>query len=97
MASSSSFPSSGTVLIDNELITYTGNSGNTLTGLTRGASGTTAASHSSGDTVTDASEFFSWNAAASGDVITAPGLWSLDNFGHKLIATINGGESLEWD
>jgi hypothetical protein len=97
MASSSSFPSSGTVLIDNELITYTGNSGNTLTGLTRGASGTTAASHSSGDTVTDASEFFSWNAAASGDVITAPGLWSLDNFGNKLIATINGGESFEWD
>ena len=97
MASSSSFPSSGTVLIDNELITYTGNSGNTLTGLTRGASGTTAASHSSGDTVTDASEFFAWNAAASGDVITAPGLWSLDNFGNKLIATINGGESFEWD
>ena len=97
MASSTSFPSSGTVLIDNELITYTGNSGGTLTGLTRGASGTTAASHSSGDTVTDASDFFSWNAAASGDVVTAPGLWSLDNFGNKLIATINGGESFEWD
>ena len=97
MASTTSFPSSGTVLIDNELITYTGNSGGTLTGLTRGASGTTAASHSSGDTVTDASDFFAWNAAASGDVVTAPGLWSLDNFGNKLIATINGGESFEWD
>ena len=97
MASSSSFPSSGTVLIDNELITYTGNSGGTLSGLTRGASGTTAASHSSGDTVTDASNFFAWNAAASGDIVTAPGLWSLDNLGNKLIATINGGESFEWD
>ena len=98
MASSSSFPSSGTVLIDNELITYTGNDNSgTLSGLTRGASGTTAASHSSGATVTDASNFFAWNAAASGDVITAPGLWSLDNFGNKLIATINGGESFEWD
>ena len=97
MASTTSFPSSGTVLIDNELITYTGNSGGTLTGLTRGASGTTAASHSSGDTVTDASDFFAWNAAAAGDVVTAPGLWSLDNFGNKLIATINGGESFEWD
>ena len=97
MASSSSFPSSGTVLIDNELITYTGNSGGSLTGLTRGASGTTAASHSSGDTVTDASNFFAWNAAASGDIVTAPGLWSLDNLGNKLIATINGGESFEWD
>ena len=40
---------------------------------------------------------FAWNAAASGDIVTAPGLWSLDNFGNKLIATINGGESFEWD
>ena len=97
MASSTSFPSSGTVLVDNELITYTGNSGGTLSGLTRGASGTTAASHSSGATVTDASNFFGWNAATSGDVVTAPGLWSLDNFGNKLIATINGGETFEWN
>ena len=97
MASSTSFPSAGTVLINNELISYTGNSGGSLTGLTRGAEGTTAASHSSGDTVTDASNFFAWNAAASGDIVTAPGLWSLDNLGNKLIATINGGESFEWN
>jgi hypothetical protein len=97
MASSTSFPSTGTVQIGSELITYTGNSGGTLSGLTRGAVGTTAAIHSSGATVTDASNFFSWNAAASGDIVTAPGLWSLDNFGNKLIATINGGESFEWD
>ena len=97
MASSTSFASSGTVLINNELITYTANSGGTLSGLTRGASGTTAASHSSGATVTDASNFFAWNAAASGDIVTAPGLWSLDNFGNKVIATISGGESFEWD
>ena len=91
MASSTSFASSGTVIIGSELITYTGNSGGTLTGLTRGANGTTAASHSSGATVTDASNYFAWNAATSGDIVTAPGLWSLDNFGNKLIATINGG------
>ena len=97
MASSTSFASSGTVIIDNELITYTANSGGTLSGLTRGANGTTAASHSSGDTVTDASNYFAWNAAASGDIVTAPGLWSLDNFGNKLIATISGGETFEWD
>ena len=98
MASSSSFPSSGTVLIGTELITYTGNDNSgTLSGLTRGALGTTAATHSSGATVTDASNFFAWNAAASGDIVTAPGLWSLDNLGNKLIATINGGESFEWD
>jgi len=97
MASSTSFPASGTVLIDNELITYTSNSGGTLSGLSRGASGTTAASHSSGATVTDASNFFAWNAAASGDIVTAPGIWSLDNFGNKVIATISNGETFEWD
>ena len=97
MASASSFPSSGTVIIGSELITYTGVSGNTLTGLTRGANGTTAASHSSGATVQDASGYAGWNTAVSGDVVTAPGLWSLDNFGNKLIATITGGESFEWD
>ena len=97
MASASSFPSSGTVIIANELITYTGVSSNTLTGLTRGANGTTAASHSSGATVQDASGYAGWNTAVSGDVVTAPGLWSLDNFGNKLVATITGGESFEWD
>jgi len=97
MASSASFASTGTVQIGTELITYTGNSGGTLSGLTRGANGTTAAIHSSGATVTDASNYFAWNSAASGDIVTAPGLWSLDNFGNKLIATINGGESFEWD
>ena len=45
------FPTSGTVLINEELITYTGVSTNDLTGLTRGTNGTTAASHGSGDTV----------------------------------------------
>jgi len=42
----SSYPASGTVTIESEQITYTGVSGNTLTGCTRGANGTTAASHS---------------------------------------------------
>jgi len=97
MASSSSFSSSGTVQIGSELITYTGNSSGTLSGLTRGASGTTAAIHSSGATVTDASGFFAWNAAASGDIVTDPGLWSLDNLGNSLVATIFNGESFTWN
>jgi len=41
----STYPDAGTVLIESEKITYTGKSGNTLTGCTRGAEGTTAASH----------------------------------------------------
>ena len=98
IASSSSFSSSGTVLIGTELITYTANDDSgTLSGLTRGAQGTTAASHSSGATVTDASKYSGWNSAPSGDIVTAPGLWSLDNFGNLLVATINGGETFTWD
>ena len=98
MASSVSFSSSGTVLIDDELITYTANDDSgTLSGLTRGAQGTTAASHNSGATVTDASNYSGWNSAPSGDIVNPPGMWSLDNFGSKLIATINGGETFSWD
>jgi hypothetical protein len=48
----SSLPNSGTVRIDSELIIYTAKSGNQLTGLTRGANGTTAASHSKNALVT---------------------------------------------
>jgi hypothetical protein len=40
-----SYPNSGTLVIDSEQITYTSISGNTLLGCTRGANGTTAASH----------------------------------------------------
>lgn len=40
-----SYPASGTITIDSENITYTGISGNLLTGCTRGAESTTAATH----------------------------------------------------
>jgi hypothetical protein len=41
----SEFPATGQFMIDSEEITYTGKTGTTFTGLTRGANGTTAASH----------------------------------------------------
>lgn len=52
LTSATGFDSSGTVFIDNEQITYTGISTNTLTGCTRGANSTTAATHDNGVTVT---------------------------------------------
>lgn len=45
---STGIPSSGTIRIEGEEITYTGNATNTLTGCTRGANGTNAAAHSTG-------------------------------------------------
>ena len=99
MDDSASFPASGTVLIDNERIAYTTNTTgtNTLSGLTRGADNSTAASHSDEATVTDASDYTKWGASQTGDIVTAPGVWTLDNFGNKLIATIVDGSSFEWD
>jgi len=51
LTSSTGFDSTGTIFIENEEITYTGISTNTLTGCTRGANGTTAATHDNGTSV----------------------------------------------
>ena len=93
------FPTTGTnhIQIGSEEISYTGISGNTLTGVTRGARGTTAASHSDGATITNTSDFVAWGEAASGDLVIDPGLWSIDNFGGKIIALIHNGQVFEWD
>ena len=93
------FPSSGTsfIQIGNEEISYTGLSGNTLTGVTRGVRNTTAASHSNADTVTNSTDYVAWGEAASGDLVVDPGMWSIDNFGDKIIALIHNGQVFEWD
>ena len=51
LTDASSFTSTGTILIDNERISYTGKSTNTLTGCTRGFNSTAAATHTTGATV----------------------------------------------
>ena len=51
VASVDGFSTAGTIKIGTEIITYTGITTLTLTGCTRGASSTTAATHSSGDVV----------------------------------------------
>lgn len=62
LVDASAFPASGTVGIDSEKITYTGKSGNTLTGLTRGASSTTATTHKRGATVWEERTDFTYEA-----------------------------------
>lgn len=51
VADSEKFAFSGVVQIDSERIAFSGRTGAVLTGLTRGAGGTTAASHTAGTTV----------------------------------------------
>jgi len=93
------FPSSGTnfVQIGTEEISYTGITGNKLTGITRGVRGTSPTTHSNGATVTNSSGYVAWGEAASGDLVLEPGMWSLDNFGDKAICLIHDGEVFEWD
>jgi len=99
LTDASQFPSSGTsyVQIGSEEISYTGKSGNTLTGVTRGVRNTTAASHTSGDSVTNSSDYIAWGEAASGDFVVDPGLWSIDNFGDTVVALIHNSACFQWD
>jgi hypothetical protein len=63
LSDASEFPTSGTFGVDEEEITYTGKSGNTLTGCTRGANGTDAAIHATGSAVWEVPTRFVYEAA----------------------------------
>jgi len=93
------FPSTGTnfIQVGNEEISYTGRTGNTLTGITRAVRNSTRSAHSNGATVTNSSDYIAWGEAASGDLVVDPGLWSIDNFGDKVIALIHNAQCFEWD
>ena len=93
------FPTSGTnfVQIGSEEISYTGISSGVLSGVTRGVRNTTAASHSAGASITNSSDYIGWGEAASGDLVIDPGMWSIDNFGDKVIALIHNAQVFEWD
>jgi hypothetical protein len=99
LTDASQFPSSGTnfIQVGNEEISYTGVTGNTLTGITRAVRNSTRSAHSDGATVTNSSDFIAWGEAASGDLVLEPGMWSLDNFGDKAICLIHDGPVFSWD
>ena len=99
LGDASLFPSSGTnfVQIGSEEISYTGIAGNQLTGVTRGVRNTTAAIHNNGVAVTNSSDYVAWGEAASGDLVIDPGMWSIDNFGDKVISLIHNAQVFEWD
>jgi hypothetical protein len=84
----------GTIKVGAEYISYTGISGNDLTGITRAVDGTRSA-HSDGAPV----EFYiAWGEESLTSTVTLdPGIWSLDNFGQILIATIHNGETFTWN
>ena len=99
LTDASQFPSSGTnfIQVGNEEISYTGVSGNNLTGITRAVRNSTRSAHSDGATVTNSTDFVAWGEAASGDLVLEPGMWSLDNFGDKAICLIHDSAVFEWN
>jgi hypothetical protein len=99
LTSTTGFPSSGgTIAIGNELIDYTAVSSNDLTVITRAVDGSTRSSHADEDVVDNATNYAGWGSAVAASTVTLePGLWSLDNFGDVLLATIANGKTYTWD
>ena len=95
--STNGFPSTGTVRIGTEDISYTSINGNNLEGATREVDGTTKDSHLSGAVVTNVTDYVGWGEASSDDFTIDPGLWVFDNYGTKLIALIYNSFCFEWD
>jgi len=109
VASVSGFPSpAGTIVIEAEIISYTGISTNTFTGCTRPAISSTTQSprtgHAAGITVrqyssqTSGTSAYGWGAASASanSIGTQLRLWSADNFGQDLIFAPRGGAIYYW-
>jgi len=100
LTDSSVMPATGTLLIENELMTYTTNTTgtNTISGITRGVGGTSDVDHANGTTVTNATDFTGFGEAVNASAVTLePGLWSLNTFGEVLVATILNGKTFTWN
>ena len=88
------FPTTGTIKVGAEFISYTGTTTTTLTGITRAVAGTRSA-HSSGASI---EVFTAWGEdSLSSSVVLESSSWSLDHFGQKLVATVKNGKIFEWN
>ena len=97
LTDASGFPTSGTIAVENELITYSGKSTNELTGIARAQKGTSTAIHADATTVDNATLYAGWGSAVAASSVTLePGLWALDNYGDVLLATILNGKTYTW-
>lgn len=111
VTSTTGFTASGSILIDGEIITYSGVTATSFTGCTRGTSQTTAAFHSKKQTgpstysdvtvaqITSLSGSSGWGVASSNEfgVGLQMRLWSSDNYGEDLVLAPRGGHVYYWD
>ena len=98
LTSTTNFSSSGTILVESELITYTGITSNTLNGITRGTNGTSTAAHADNVATYDATNYVGWgSASSSSNIIIEPGQWRLINYGENLLALIHNKKIFQWE
>jgi hypothetical protein len=103
VTSTAGFTATGSILIDQETITYTGKttSPDTFTGCTRGVGGAgsgAATTHANGAAVVQSTTFTGWGIAApAGQGIGEQlRLWSQSNFGEDLVFNPRGGPLYYW-
>ena len=88
----------GLILINSELIQYTGKSSNDLdAGVVRGVRGTTAASHADDDLVKEANGFYGFGQAVAPFDSGSTRLWSQDNWGEDLLLNVRDDAIYYWD
>lgn len=102
----SNFATNDVVLVGSELMSVTNVSSDTLT-VTRGANGSTAATHSNGDNIflvlgnaNSANDYNGWGESIALGVLTSTSnlrIWSHDNFGEDLIINERDGGIYYWD
>ena len=105
VTSATGFPAAGgtiivsdTPAVDGELIDYTAVSTNDLTVITRAVDGSDRSAHVDETIISNATNYAGWGAAVAASTVSLePGLWSLDNFGEVLLATIANGKTYTWD
>ena len=90
----------GLVLIEDELLQYTGKSSDTINaGVARGARGTTAAAHADGVDVKEANDFVGWGEASATTAESGSNirLYTQDNWGEDLAFNVYDGAPYYWD
>lgn len=109
--STTGFPASGTLIIDDELITYSGTTSTSFTGCVRGFGASNPAYHGYRPTAGTPAPVMVYGVLGNlgttgwGDATTGAGvginlklrLWSHDNFGQDLLLAVRGGTVYRWN
>ena len=98
--STTDFSTAGKIIVDDEIISYTGKTSTNLTGITRAVDSSTRSAHADDSVVTlfeDSANANAWNIPSSSSSTILDGRdWSIDNFGELMIATALNGSTFQW-